>query len=84
MKTMIYMYLDNELSTWAILDFFRNNIWGKSISYKKYNVEIQKAVRNYKNPKGRKFQKKIILVNGLLKTDGKWAAVIPRIINYLL
>jgi hypothetical protein len=84
MRTIVYMYLDNELSTWGMIDFFRKNIWGKPISYKKYNIEIQKAVKNYRNQKGRKFQKKIFLIMGLLKTNGKILSMMPHLTSYLI
>jgi hypothetical protein len=84
MKTMIYMYLDNELSWWGVLDFFRKNIWGKSVSYQKYNREIQKAVKNYRNPRSPQFIKKTKFIGKLMVSNGRIIPIVNCLVDMLL
>lgn len=83
-KLMVTMFLDNEVSYWTVLDFFKKNLWNLDIDSTKVEFEIKRAIRNYHNPKDSKTQKKIRLLKKLLESNGKIFSVAYSIINYWL
>lgn len=83
-KLMVTMFLDNEVSYWSVLDFFKKNIWNLNIDSTKVEFEINRAIKNYRNPKASKTQQKIRLLKKLLESNGKVFSVAYSIIRYWL
>jgi hypothetical protein len=83
-RLLVTMFLDNESGFMTVIDFLKKNIWKSKIDSVKVEFEIDRAIRNYRNPKNKKVLKKIKFLKRLVKSDGNFYQLATTLINYWL